>query len=115
RATPGLVTHFAEPVSALPIQAEAAASNLRSAALLRSVAVEKAPSIRPVATALFLTNQAGNDDAVRRPARDVLRNLGARSNAPSLLEHGLAWSRTEVRGSGVHIPLSAPENVVSAW
>jgi len=32
-----------------------------------------------------------------------------------LVERGLSWDRAEVRGHGIHVPVAAPENAVSAW
>ncbi len=115
RVTPGLVTHFTEPVPGLPVQVGASVGNNRVSLLSRTAVAEAAPSLRPIASALYVANQAGNDDAVRRPVREVMRALGSRSNSTAQVEHGLSWSRTEVRGNGVHVPLSAPENVVSGW
>ena len=82
---------------------------------LRLLAAQQAPSLRPVASALHVTNQAGADDAVRRPMLDVLRSVGARGNNPAALEHGLSWSQAQVRGNGIHVPISEVDNVVSAW
>jgi hypothetical protein len=114
RATPGLVAHFSEPASSRASQTALGVVGAKIP-LLRTVVSEQAPAFRPVASALYVTNQVGDDDGLRRPMRDMLRNIGARSNSPVLLEHGLSWSRTDVRGNGIHVPISTPENVISAW
>ena len=113
RITPGFVTHFLEPAVAL--DARTLGATQATGLQLRLLAAQQAPSLRPVASALHVTDQAGADDAVRRPMVDVLRNIGARGNDPQTLEHGLSWSQTQVRGNGVHVPLSTTDNVMSAW
>ncbi len=113
RITPGFVTHFLEPAVAVDPRSLGTIEN--RGVQLRLLAAQQAPSFRPVASALHVTDQAGADDAVRRPMLDVLRSIGSRGNEPQALEHGLSWSQTQVRGNGIHVPLSATENVLSAW
>jgi len=103
QATPGLVTHFGEPGLA------------PAGAYLSRAGLSAQAAARPVASALYATDQVGDDDGLRRPMRDMLRSLGARGNSPTLLEHGLAWSRTELRGNGLHVPLASADNLASAW
>lgn len=112
RIAPGFVTHFLEPTSVDP----RSLGGIQSGGMqLRLLAAQQAPSIRPVASALHVTDQAGADDTVRRPMLDMLRTVGSRGNDPAALEHGLSWSQTQVRGNGIHVPLSATADVVSAW
>jgi hypothetical protein len=113
RITPGFVTHFLEPTASIDPRS---LGGIQSGGMqLRLLAAQQAPSVRPVASALHVTDQAGADDAVRRPMLDMLRTVGSRGNDPAALEHGLSWSQTQVRGNGIHVPLSATADVVSAW
>jgi hypothetical protein len=46
----------------------------------------------------------------------TLRSLSGRGEGGrAVLERGLSWDRTEVRGNGIHVPLTAASDVISAW
>lgn len=112
RVTPGLVAHFAEPV------ANASLNMLTMQTTTAKMAIaERAAAVRPIAVALHAANQVGDDEGVRRPMAALLQRLSARDKQSrgTLLERGLSWDRTEVRGNGIHVPIASPDNVASAW
>lgn len=114
RVIPGLVTHFAEP--AAPAVRQQFSASLAAGAV-RMATAELASQVRPVATGFHLIDQVGDSDGVRRPMVAMLRSLGSREDNEKgvLVERGLSWDRAEVRGHGIHVPVAAAENAVSAW
>jgi hypothetical protein len=81
------------------------------AAPLASAAVSR------VRTALTSSVRAGDEDALRVPMMTLLQRATGPEDARRAvrLDQGLAWERTDARGSAVHVPLADADVVHRAW
>jgi hypothetical protein len=86
--------------------------NLSVAVAGRAAAV--APRVR---TAFSASVNVGDEDALRVPMLTLLqRATGPEDARRSVrLDQGLAWERTDARGSAVHVPLADADVVRKAW
>jgi hypothetical protein len=91
-------------------------ANLRAAAFTAAPAATATAGVR-VRTTLSASVQAGDEDALRVPMMTLLqRATGAEDARRSVrLDQGLAWERTDARGSAVHVPLADVDIVRKAW
>lgn len=88
--------------------------NLRAAVTAAPFAAVAASRVRTTFTASV---RAGDEDALRMPMMTLLqRATGPEDARRSVrLDQGLAWERTDARGSAVHVPLADTDVVRRAW
>ena len=89
-------------------------ATLRSASIAAPLA---AAAVSRVRTAFTSSLRAGDEDALRVPMMTLLqRATGPEDARRSVrLDQGLAWERTDARGSAVHVPLADADVVHRAW
>ena len=89
-------------------------ATLRSANIAAPLA---ASSVSRVRTALTSSVRAGDEDALRVPMMTLLQRATGPEDARRAvrLDQGLAWERTDARGSAVHVPLADADVVHRAW